>query len=153
MDDNSFDQILKAHLGAVPFECRWCFAIDGERVGGEEIENYCFRDLQVIHLRCPRCGGEFTYASEGFEASYLKERICKVYPELSAFVSKGFPRSWPKEDMRGLYYKIVDIRCIDGTEEGKIVDCLFPELSTDSPERRRLLDLLFQEYRGPGKPK
>ena len=148
MGQNSFDEILEAHLGAVPFECRWCFAIDGERVGGEEIENYSFRDLQVIHLRCPRCGGEFTFASQGFEASYLRDRICQVYPELAAFVRRGFPPGYRKEELRGLCFKIADIRCIDGTEQAKIMDCLFPELREGEPDRRRLLELLFPEYRG-----
>ena len=146
MDENNFEETLKAHLEALPFECRWCFAIDGQRVGGEVIDTYYFPDLQVVHLRCPRCSGEFTYGSEGFESSYLKERICQLHPELSDFVSKAFPLDYPKERMEKLYYKIIDIQCIDGTEKARLLDCLFPELNEDNPERRTVLDLLFPKY-------
>ena len=143
MDENNFEETLKAHLEALPFECRWCFAIDGQRVGGEVIDTYYFPDLWVTHLRCPRCSGEFTDVSEGYEQSYLKERICRLYPELSTFAKQGFPSGFPKGNTENLYYKIVDIKCIDGTEGAKIMDCLFPELSKDNPERRRILDFLF----------
>ncbi len=150
MDENSFDEILEAHLGALPFECRWCFGIDGERVGGEVIKTHFFPDLQVTHLRCPRCGGEFTSVNEGFEGGYLEERICKLYPELSAFVTQGFAlarlemcKDKPCPDLGPNEFAIADIKCIDGTEQGRMMDCLFPELSKDNPERRTILDFLL----------
>jgi len=32
MEDNQFADLVRAHLESVDLECRWCFAIDMERV-------------------------------------------------------------------------------------------------------------------------
>ena len=59
------------------------FAIDLERIEGEDISRHLYADALFIHLRCPRCGGEFTLYSPGWGEDYLKERIIKLHPESS----------------------------------------------------------------------
>jgi hypothetical protein len=147
--NGSFDEMLQDHLGAVPFECRWCFAIDRKRVGGEIISDHNFPDLSVTHLRCPRCGGEFTYVSEGFERSYLLKRICTLYPQLASLIKRGlkFEReSTPEDKHKSLptgTYLIKEIKRIDGTEEARVANCLFPELTNGNPEQHTILELWF----------
>lgn len=156
MNKKDFDKALKAHLKAVPCECRWCFAIDGRRIAGEEIDFYSFPDLIVVHLRCPRCGGEFTYVSEGFEMGYLVERICTLYPQLSPFIREGVKlnlqtglRSKAKKSSAQGQYILEVTECTEGTLEARVMDCLFPELREGSPERRRILDLLVPKLSRP----
>ena len=48
----------------------------------KEISRHLYADALFIHLRCPRCGGEFTLYSPGWDEDYLKERIVKLHPEL-----------------------------------------------------------------------
>lgn len=78
------DEIIRAHLVALEPECRWCFAVDMVRVKGEEINEYHFPDALLLHLRCPRCGGEFTYYSEGWDERYIRRVLSKVRPELAS---------------------------------------------------------------------
>lgn len=82
MEDNEFKDILRAHLEAVEPECRWCFAVDMERVKGEIIAQYDFPDATLLHLSCPRCGGEWSEYIRGFQREYLRNRIYKLHPQL-----------------------------------------------------------------------
>jgi hypothetical protein len=82
MDNNEFNEILRAHLEAVEPECRWCFAIDMERVKGETIAQYDFEDGMLLHLSCPRCGGERSEYIHVFTGEYLRDRIYSLQSEL-----------------------------------------------------------------------
>ena len=53
-----------------------------ERIEGEEISRHLCADSLFIHLRCPRCDGEFTLYSPGWSEDYLKERIVELHPEI-----------------------------------------------------------------------
>ena len=95
------EDILKAHLEAGEFECRWCFAVDMERVPGKIIKKYRFPDATLHHLACPRCEGEWTEYTPATDAGYLKRRIFKLHPELKD--NLGYDRFkeivdllWPK---------------------------------------------------------
>ena len=95
------EDILKAHLEADEFECRWCFAVDMERVPGKIIKKYRFPDATLHHLACPRCEGEWTEYTPATDAGYLKSRIFKLHPELKD--NLGYDRFreivdllWPK---------------------------------------------------------
>lgn len=81
-DKNQIKELVKAHLEAEDPECRWCFAVDMQRVPGKIMATYSFPDGTVLHLLCPRCGGQFTFYSEGWEEDYLKNIISKLHPEL-----------------------------------------------------------------------
>ena len=83
LSDEKIKQITEAYLNEGITECRWCLAIDLERIEGKEISRHLYADSLFIHLRCPRCDGEFTLYSPGWGEDYLKERIIKLYPELS----------------------------------------------------------------------
>ena len=82
LSDEEVKQLTKAHLDEGITECRWCFAVDLERIAGEEIATHFYADAFLIHLKCPRCGGEFTLYSTGWGEDYLEERILKLHPEL-----------------------------------------------------------------------
>jgi len=82
MEESELKDILRAHLEAVEPECRWCFAIDMERVKGEIIAQYDFSDAMVLLLSCPRCGGYWTEYVRGFNGEYLRDRVNKLHPEL-----------------------------------------------------------------------
>jgi len=82
LDKHQIKELVKAHLEAEEPECRWCFAVDMQRVKGKIIAQYNFPDGMVLHLSCPRCGGEFSYYAEIWEADYLKNIIFKLHPEL-----------------------------------------------------------------------
>ncbi len=81
-DKREIQQLIKARLEEGETECRWCFAVDLERIKGKEIAMHFYTDAFLVHLRCPRCGGEFTLYSTGWGEDYLKERIFKLHPEL-----------------------------------------------------------------------
>lgn len=89
MDNAKFAELAKAHLEAWELECRWCFAIDLQRVKGEVIAQYNFPDAMVLHLLCPRCGAEFSYYAEVWEEDYLKNLIFKLHPELIGQIDQG----------------------------------------------------------------
>ena len=162
MDQNNIKNIVETHLGALEPECRWCFAIDMERVAGEPIDSCCFPDYFVQHFRCPRCGGEFTDVSPVYEMGYLKQRILRLYPHLSDIVDKAFAqdpavlkklgehlRELPPESLDKPV--ILDVRCIDNTGEGRQMDYIYPELNRDDTEWHTVLDVLFHEYDGKQK--
>lgn len=82
LDDNQARDLIKAHLKAESPECRWCFAIDMQRVKGNIIGQNNFSDALLLHLSCPRCGGEFSHYAEIWEESYLRNIISKLHPDL-----------------------------------------------------------------------
>jgi len=47
MDNNEFDEVLRAHLEAVEPEYRWSFAIDMERIKGEIIAQHDLPDAMI----------------------------------------------------------------------------------------------------------
>lgn len=79
---------IKAHLEN-ELECRWCFAVDRKRVEAKVIKEYHFHDAILLHLKCPRCGGEFSYYSPGFDERYLRGIISKLHPELANISSES----------------------------------------------------------------
>lgn len=81
MSESNFRELIQVHLASPEPECRWCFAIDKLRVKGEIIAQYDFPDSMLLHLKCPRCNGEFTFYAEVWASTYLKERIEKLHPE------------------------------------------------------------------------
>jgi hypothetical protein len=50
MSNTGFNEVRGDHLEAVEPECRWCFAIDMERVKVETITQYDFEDALLLHL-------------------------------------------------------------------------------------------------------
>jgi len=73
MDNNEFDEVLRAHLEAVEPECRWSFAIDMESIKGEIIAQHDLPDAMMLHLSCLRCGGEWSEYIRGFTGEYLRD--------------------------------------------------------------------------------
>ena len=86
LSDEQVRQLTKAHLDEGITECRWCFAVDLQRIEGEEITTHFYADAFLIHLRCPRCSGEFTFYSPGWGEDYIKERIFQIHPVLEAII-------------------------------------------------------------------
>lgn len=85
---DSIDYLLKAHRENFE-ECRWCFAIDLQRVNAKQIAQYNFPDATVFVFRCDRCGGEFSYYSHGWGQDYIEERTTKLYPELKGKITEN----------------------------------------------------------------
>ena len=82
LSNEKVKQLTEAYLDEGITECRWCFAIDLERIKGEEISRHLYVDSLFFHLRCPGCEGEFTLYSPSWGEDYLRERISKLHPEL-----------------------------------------------------------------------
>ncbi|MCK4828527.1 hypothetical protein KA005_73025 [bacterium] len=87
MDKEQIRRITKVHLEEGIDECRWCFAVDLERVKGHEIARYDFPDAILWHFSCPRCGGEFSLCTDGWDETYVKEKIHKLHLELGGNIS------------------------------------------------------------------
>lgn len=101
MDNNQFDAVLTAHLEALDPECRWCFAIDMERVKGEIIGRHNAPDAMLLHLSCPRCGGEWSEYIRIVGEEYLRDRIKRLPPELEGKniyqeCREALDRLWPE---------------------------------------------------------
>ena len=101
MDRDQAKQLIKDHLEEGETECRWCFAIDMQRIKGNIIATYNFPDATLVHLSCPRCGGEFTLYFHAWGESYLKDIISKLHPELEGridddLLSEINNRVWPE---------------------------------------------------------
>ncbi len=90
MNNEKTKQAIEAHLSAEEPECRWCFAVDMQRVKGKIIAQYDFPDAMVLHLSCPRCGGEFTHYAEIWEADYLRDIIFRLHSERRTLDEKDF---------------------------------------------------------------
>jgi len=82
MNKEQVRQIIKAHLEEGETECRWCFAVDMQRIEGKVIATYNYPDSTLVHLSCPRCGGEFTLYIQAWAEPYLEDRILTLHPEL-----------------------------------------------------------------------
>jgi hypothetical protein len=80
IDQNRLNELIAAHLEAVDPECRWCFAIDLERIPGKIVRVSNFSDGSLFEIVCPKCGSQFTYLSEGWEDNYLINVIKNLHP-------------------------------------------------------------------------
>jgi hypothetical protein len=87
MNNEQFQKLVKEHLEVGVTECRWCFAVDMKRVKGERIATHNYPDATLVHLSCPRCGGEFTFHFNAWGEDYLKSIISKLHPELGGRIS------------------------------------------------------------------
>jgi len=101
MEVEQISQLTKAHLEDGEDECRWCFAVDMERVKCNQIAQYDFPDATVLHFKCPRCGGEFSYYIRAWGEDYLRNTILKLHPELEGridddLIRKINDRMWPE---------------------------------------------------------
>ena len=101
MNKNKVTKIIKEHLEGGETECRWCFAVDMERVKGEIIATSNYPDATLVHLSCPRCGGKFTLYFHAWGEDYLKNIISKLHPELEGRIDDNLfneinDRVWPK---------------------------------------------------------
>ena len=102
IDESQLKQLIKSHVEEEQ-ECRWCFAIDLQRVKADEIAHYDFPDAMVLHFRCPRCGGEFSYYIRAWGEDYLRNIILKLHPELEGSIDDNLireinDRMWPEYD-------------------------------------------------------
>jgi hypothetical protein len=100
-DEQSIKEITRHHVEALELECRWCFAVDLQRVKANIIAQHDFPDATVLHLKCPRCGGEFSYYIRGWSEPYLAERITTLHPGLigqitSDLIGEVNDRMWPE---------------------------------------------------------
>ncbi|GAG97890.1 unnamed protein product [marine sediment metagenome] len=101
MDTHQVRQLIKAHLAEGETECRWCFAVDMQRIKGDIIAAYNYPDCTLVHLSCPRCDGEFTLYFHAWGEDYLKDIICKLHPELEDRIDDDLfneinDRVWPE---------------------------------------------------------
>ena len=87
MNKNQVRQVTRAHLEEGLDECRWCFAVDLERIKGNEVARFDFPDATLLHFSCPRCGGEFSQYINGWGEDYVKKTISKLHPELGGRIS------------------------------------------------------------------
>jgi len=101
MNGNKFTETIKEHLEERETECRWCFAIDMQRVKGNIIATYNYPDATLLYLQCPRCGGKFTLYFHAWGQDYLKNIISKLHPELESKIDDELfneinDRIWPE---------------------------------------------------------
>lgn len=101
MDRDQVKQLIKDHLEEGETECRWCFAIDMQRIKGNIIATYNFPDATLVHLLCPKCGGEFTLYFHAWGKDHLKDIISKLHSELEGridddLLSEINNRVWPE---------------------------------------------------------
>ena len=103
MDATQVSQITRAHLEEGMNECRWCFAVDMERVKAKKIAQHDFPDAIVIHLKCPRCGGESSYYIRIWGEDYIRNVLLTLHPELETGIKDSLIREindrvWPEFD-------------------------------------------------------
>jgi len=101
MDKRLVRQLIKAHLEEGETECRWCFAVDMQRIKGDIVNTHNYPDSTLVQLSCPRCGGEYTLYFHAWGESYLKDIISKLHPELEGKIddtlfSRINDRVWPE---------------------------------------------------------
>ena len=101
MGKNKIEQLIKDHVGVLEPECRWCFAVDMQRIEGKAIATYNYPDSTLVHLSCPRCGGEFTLYIQAWDEPYLEDRILTLHPELEDKITDDLigevnDRMWPE---------------------------------------------------------
>ena len=100
---NISKQSINDHCEADWEECRWCFAIDLQRVKAKQISKYDFPDATILHMKCPRCGGEYSYYFRAWGEDYIKERIVTLHPEIQERLTDDMiriinDRLWPEDD-------------------------------------------------------
>ena len=101
MNKNEIVKILKEHVEDGETECRWCFAIDLQRIKANIVAQEDYPDATVLHLKCPKCDGEFSYYIRAWAEPYLKDRITKLHPEIEGKISDDLlseinDRMWPE---------------------------------------------------------
>ena len=87
MSVGQIKKIIEDHLTEGETECRWCFAVDMQRIKGQVIATYNYPDATLVHLSCPRCKGEFTLYFNSWGEDYLKDIISKLHPEFKNKIS------------------------------------------------------------------
>ena len=92
---------LRQHLETANPECRWCWAVDGERVEGKGIAWTYLPDATLIYFSCPKCGGSWSEYLTGFDGEYLRERISVLHPEMTPDdveqrFEEAIDRLWPQ---------------------------------------------------------
>jgi hypothetical protein len=97
------NKLFKAHREANWEECRWCFAIDLQRVKAKEIAKYDFPDATILSMKCDRCGGEYSYYFRVRGEDYIKERMIALHPDIQGHVTDDKIRAinhrlWPGDD-------------------------------------------------------
>ncbi len=92
MDEDQLNQLTKDHLKDGETECRWCFAVDLQRVKANIIAQHDFPDATVLHLKYPKCGGEFSYYIRAWGEDYLRNIILKLHPELEGRIDDNLIR-------------------------------------------------------------
>jgi transcription initiation factor IIE alpha subunit len=95
-------RLIKDHCKAYEEECRWCFAIDLQRVKANLVVKYNFPDATILHMKCPRCGGEYSYYFREWGEDYIKERIMTLHPEIRERITDDMIRTinyllWPED--------------------------------------------------------
>ena len=100
MDRDQIKQLIEAHREEEE-ECRWCFAVDLQRVKANTIAQFDFQDAMVLHLKCPRCEGEFSYYIREWSEPYLWNIISNLHPELEGRINHDLfneinDRIWPE---------------------------------------------------------
>jgi hypothetical protein len=97
------EQLIKDHRDADWEECRWCFAIDLQRVKAKQIAKYDFPDVTILHMKCERCGGEYSYYFRAWGEDYIKERMVVLHPEIGEHITDDMiqiinDQLWPEDD-------------------------------------------------------
>jgi len=104
MDRGQVKQLIQEHREEGETECRWCFAVAMQRVKANIIAQYDFPDATVLHLKCPRCGSEFSYYIRVRREDCLRNIILKLHSELEGridgnLIRKTNDRMWPEYDI------------------------------------------------------
>ena len=82
-------QLTKAHLEEGLDECRWCFAVDLERVKGLLFARYEFPDGCLEYRYCPRCKGEYSVYVPVWGEAYVKEHIVALHSGISGQIDQA----------------------------------------------------------------
>ena len=101
MDEGRVELIAKAHREEGEIECRWCFAVDLQRVKAIIVDQEHLPDATVLSLWCPRCGGVSSYYIRAWGEDYFKERIITLYPDFEEKITDELVREvndrlWPE---------------------------------------------------------
>jgi hypothetical protein len=100
VDEVQLKNLIESHLEEEK-ECRWCFAIDLQRVKANKIAQYDFPDATVLHLKCPRCGGESSYYIRIWGEDYIRNIVLTLHPEPEGRIDDNLvgeinDRMWPE---------------------------------------------------------
>ncbi len=100
-DDAQTKSLIRDDTENLEILCRWCLAIDLHRVTAKIVAEHNYTDSTFFHVKCDRCGGEFTYYIRGWGADYIKDRIKRLHPRLERpitddIIEKINNRLWPE---------------------------------------------------------